>query len=88
MKKSFFVMVMFFLKPKIIYYPINNKKDLLIIKKLLTLVGTKSLTNQPIIIPAIVADRREAIDPPIKALIPNSDSVFLCPGAREPIPPI
>ena len=88
MKKSFFVMVMFFLKPKIIYYPINNKKDILIINKLLTLVGTKPLTNQPIIIPAIVADRREAIDPPIKAFIPNSDSIFLCPGAREPIPPI
>ncbi len=42
----------------------------------------------PIIIPAIVADRSEAIEPPISAFIPNSDKVFRCPGAKDPMPPI
>ena len=36
----------------------------------------------------MVADIKEAIVPPIKAFIPNSDNTFLCPGAKEPIPPI
>lgn len=40
------------------------------------------------IIPAIVAERSEATVPPIRALIPNSDKVFLFPGAKDPIPPI
>jgi hypothetical protein len=42
----------------------------------------------PIIIPAIVAEINDAIVPPIKAFIPNFDNVFLCPGAKDPIPPI
>lgn len=42
----------------------------------------------PRIVPAMVADNREAKEPPKTALIPNSDNVFRCPGAREPIPPI
>jgi hypothetical protein len=44
--------------------------------------------DYPIIIPAIVADIKEAIVPPINAFIPNSDNTFRCPGAKEPIPPI
>ena len=42
----------------------------------------------PIIIPAIVAEINDAIEPPIKAFIPNLESVFRCPGAKEPMPPI
>ena len=42
----------------------------------------------PSIIPAIVAENNEAIVPPINAFIPNSDKVFRCPGAKDPIPPI
>ncbi len=47
-----------------------------------------ALANYPIIIPAMVADIKEAIVPPISAFIPNSESVFRCPGAKDPIPPI
>ncbi len=32
----------------------------------------------PMIIPAMVAERSDAREPPIKAFIPNSDRVFLC----------
>jgi len=46
------------------------------------------LHGYPIIIPAIVAEIRDAIDPPIRAFIPNLDKVLRCPGAREPMPPI
>ena len=38
------------------------------------------------IIPAIVAEINDAIEPPIKAFIPNSERTFLCPGAKDPIP--
>ena len=34
------------------------------------------LHGYPIIIPAIVAEIRDAIDPPIKAFIPNLDKVY------------
>ena len=34
------------------------------------------LHGYPIIIPAIVAEIRDAIDPPIKAFIPNLDKVL------------
>ena len=40
------------------------------------------------IIPAMVADISEAIEPPISALRPKRDNCVRCPGAREPIPPI
>ncbi len=36
----------------------------------------------------MVADNKEAIVPPIKARMPNSDKVLRCPGAKEPMPPI
>ena len=36
----------------------------------------------------MVAEIRDAILPPIRAFIPNLDKVFLCPGAKDPIPPI
>ena len=51
-------------------------------------ITAKFLFFYPIIIPAIVADIKEAIVPPIKALIPNLDKFLRCPGAKEPIPPI
>lgn len=38
--------------------------------------------------PISVADIKEAMLPPINAFTPNSDKVFLCPGANEPMPPI
>jgi hypothetical protein len=36
----------------------------------------------------MVADNNEANDPPIKALIPNSDNNLRLDGANDPIPPI
>ena len=36
----------------------------------------------------MVAESKDAKEPPKTAFIPNSDKVFRCPGAREPIPPI
>ena len=42
----------------------------------------------PIIIPAMVAEIKEAMVPPIKAFMPNLESVLRCPGANEPMPPI
>ncbi len=50
---------------------------------------TKTLSSRyPIIITAIVAESKEAIEPPKSALKPNSDNVLRWPGANEPIPPI
>ena len=48
----------------------------------------KNEVNYPIIIPAIVAEINEAIDPPIRAFMPNLESCVRCPGASDPIPPI
>lgn len=39
--------------------------------------------GQPKIIPAMVADSREAKEPPNTAFMPNSDSVLRCVGARN-----
>ena len=50
--------------------------------------GFGQLPGYPSIIPAMVADRREARVPPSTARMPNSERVFRWPGAREPIPPI
>ena len=36
----------------------------------------------------MVADNKEAKEPPRTAFIPNSDKVFLWPGAKDPMPPI
>ena len=36
----------------------------------------------------MVADKRDAKVPPIKALNPNFERFFLCFGSRAPIPPI
>ena len=36
----------------------------------------------------MVAESKDAKEPPKTAFIPNSDKVFRCPGASEPIPPI
>ena len=36
----------------------------------------------------MVAESKEAIDPPSTARMPNSESVLRCPGANDPIPPI
>ena len=38
--------------------------------------------------PAMVAEIKDAILPPISAFIPNFDKVLRCPGANDPIPPI
>ena len=68
-----------------------NKNELQLIRHNthdLTLVKKVDFIDQPMIIPAMVADKSEAMEPPIKAFIPNSDNIFLCPGARDPIPPI
>ena len=42
----------------------------------------------PKIIPATVAEIKEAMDPPNNAFMPNLERVFRCPGASEPMPPI
>lgn len=60
----------------------------LILKKLSFHQKKAIIFTYPIIIPAIVAESNDAIDPPNNAFNPKADSVFLCPGAKDPIPPI
>ena len=42
----------------------------------------------PKIIPAMVADNKEASEPPKTAFMPNEESTLRWPGAKDPIPPI
>jgi hypothetical protein len=48
----------------------------------------EALRDYPKIIPATVAEIKDAIEPPNRAFIPNLEMVLRCPGAKEPIPPI
>ena len=54
----------------------------------LVAIPASARMSYPINMPAMVAEIKDAMLPPISAFIPNFDKVLRCHGANEPIPPI
>jgi hypothetical protein len=67
---------------------VKNKELFVRIVKRNSLFFKGLFTIYPMMAPAMTADIKEAIVPPMSARIPKRESTLRCPGASEPIPPI